>query len=64
MLFCFTNLKVYGDIISVFLNGVGDDGTPLLTERLDSGILDMNYGPIVKVGQRLQGKDRLNRLQK
>lgn len=46
---------MHGRYVSVFLDGVGDDGTPVLSDILDAAILDMNLDAIVKVGQRLQG---------
>ncbi|XP_077967518.1 usherin-like isoform X1 [Styela clava] len=46
-------LQVYNTTANVFLDGLGEDETPYLSETLDFPIADINYSPIVKIGQRM-----------
>lgn len=52
---CIANLQVYNRSMSIFVDGLGEDGTPTDTVLLDTIIADLNYYPMVKVGQRMQG---------
>lgn len=48
-------IQVYGQDISVFVDGPAEDGTADYTGRLASPMADVNISPRVIVGQRVTG---------
>ncbi|XP_076812806.1 usherin-like isoform X3 [Clavelina lepadiformis] len=47
-------LQVYKDDVSVFLDGVGPDGTATAVEKLEIPTIDDNRQPLIRIGQRIR----------